>query len=758
MRVKAHRSQGLIILSCIVIALTVAGSGCKTTIPHPTAVTADSKWFASSSLLMSDYELVNKLSASAGLSDDNEISSLYLFKDRGIAGFSSLWNTEEQYYLSNLESGGNLIQTIPLEGLSGLPIMAFHRADLSVCVITEVTDPETWSILFRYTILSEDGKAVIHSGEIEELKNMSVIAMDSDRDGNVFFLLGSRIITLDLSTFRSKSISLSGAIIYDIAYMNGKLYGISENTAALCLLEIDPKTGNASELMSFSSESEFLPKQVIGATSGSEDRIYLMSETSVAEYDPQAGVLTILVQGSQKGLSLLPIEFGFLELGENTFLALGETLSYDPQEGAFESAGLFRIELLDHPNEKSTIRLGIFGIEGTEDLNYLATLFNQNNPDYEVEIVRYGNYEASIGENVSFDDLRRAREDLIGSLLSSAEPADVYYLPLSDTEILAEQNMLSDISGVVGDAISGRSPDYAMNVIDSCRRNGRMDWVAPFFTVSGFLFEENRLLEIQDFSLDGMIEYANTVDIPVVSGPFSLLPMIENQFTNPSEGMDREKLTGLLEMSLESAQADGAALMDQYSLSNFHAYVYAAQRRNDAFTLIGYPDEEQNPPVLSANFVCSISAQSANPEGAAEFIKFMLSPTIQNLSSVFSNEEMPVLLSAFDAQTERIANQYTEKKANSESQIFVHNSEINSVLDQLPKKEEEYLIPLPTDGRWQDSFHRLVLTADGFYVTDESLDLILTEEYINFVNGQKSAEETAKVIYNRVSIYIAEKG
>ncbi|MBN1775496.1 MAG: hypothetical protein JW817_03420 [Clostridiales bacterium] len=756
MRVARQKFPGLTILFCLCIVLTGVLSGCKAA-PQPSAVTADSKWFASSSLLMSDYELVNRLLASAGLKDANDIAGLYLFKDRGTEGFSSVLNTGEQYFLSNHDSAGNVIQTLPLEGLSGLPLAAFRRADSSLCVITEVTDQETWSILIRYHILSEDDKAVISSGEIDELKNMSVNAVDSDQDQNVYFLLGSRIITLDLSTFRSKSIPLSDSGIFDIAYMNGRLYGISEKDGSGHLFEIDPKTGNASELMSFSSESEFLPVQVIGAVSGSESKVYLMSETSVAEYNPQARVLTMLVQGSQKGLSLLPIDFGFLVLFENTFLALGETLNFDPQEGVNESIGLFRIELLDHPTDKSTIRLGLFGMEGTDDLDYLATLFNQNNPDYEIEIVRYGNYEENFGENFSFDDIRRAREDLIASILSSTEPADVYYLPLSDTEILAERNMLSDISDIVDEAISHRSSDYAMNVIESCKREGRMNWFTPFFVVSGFLFDQSRLQEIHDFSLEGMIEYATAADLQPVSGLFSLFPIIEKEFTDPSAETDSQELIDLLEMSLVSAQKDGDPLIDQYSLSNFHAFVYEAQRRDSEFTLIGYPDGEKNPPFLSATFVCSIPAQSGNPEGAAEFIRFMLSPTIQNMSSVFAGEEMPVLLSAFDAQTELIAKQYRDPMTDSETQLFVHNSAITEAMSNMPIQEKEDLIPFPTDDRWQDSFKRLALEAEGLYVEDYSLFLILYEEYSYFFNGQKSAEETAKVIQNRVSVYMAER-
>ncbi len=756
MRFAHQKFHGLTIMFCLCIALTGVLSGCRTA-PQPSAVTADSKWFASSSLLMSDYELVNRLSASAGLQDANDISSLYLFKDRGSEGFSSVWNTEEQYFLSNHDIAGNLIQTLPLEGLSGLPLAAFRRADSSLCVITEVTDPETWSIVIRYNILSEDGKTLISSGEIDELKNMSVNAVDSDQDQNVYFLLGSQIITLDLSTFRSKSIPLSDSGIFDIAYMDGQLYGISEKDSSGHLFEIDPKTGNASELMSFSSESQFLPVQVIGAVSGSESKVYLMSETAVAEYDPQARVLTMLVQGAQKGLSLLPIDFGFIVLFENTFLALGETLNFDPQVGVNESIGLFRIELLDHPTEKSTIRLGLFGMEGTDDLDYLATLFNQNTPNYEIEIVRYGNYEENFGENFSFDDIRRAREDLIASILSSTEPADVYYLPLSDTEILAERNVLSDISDVVDEAISDRSSDYAINVIESCRIKGRMDWVAPFFMVSGFLFDQSRLQEIHDFSLDGMIEYATAADIRPVSGLFSLFPIIEKEFTDPSAETDSQELIDLLEMSLVSAQKDGDPLIDQYSLSNFHAFVYKAQRRDSEFTLIGYPDGEKNPPFLSATFVCSIPAQSGNPEGAAEFIRFMLSPTIQNMSSVFAGEEMPVLLSALDAQTELIAKQYRNPMTDSETQLFVHNSAITGAMSNMPIQEKEDLIPFPTDDRWQDSFKKLVLEAEGFYVEDYSLFLILYEEYRYFINGQKSAEETAKVIQNRVSVYMAER-
>ena len=76
MRVNNHKPQGLIILLYIFIALMGVISGCKATAPQPTVVMAESKWFASSSLLMNDSELINKLSVSAGLEDDNEIAGL----------------------------------------------------------------------------------------------------------------------------------------------------------------------------------------------------------------------------------------------------------------------------------------------------------------------------------------------------------------------------------------------------------------------------------------------------------------------------------------------------------------------------------------------------------------------------------------------------------------------------------------------------------------------------------------------------------
>ena len=64
-----------------------------------------------------------------------------------------------------------------------------------------------------------------------------------------------------------------------------------------------------------------------------------------------------------------------------------------------------------------------------------------------------------------------------------------------------------------------------------------------------------------------------------------------------------------------------------------------------------------------------------------------------------------------------------------------------------PLTQEEY-----------DAFMRLYESCNSIYSYDEAILNIIKEEIEPFFDGQKTAEETARLIQNRVSLYVAEQG
>ena len=68
-------------------------------------------------------------------------------------------------------------------------------------------------------------------------------------------------------------------------------------------------------------------------------------------------------------------------------------------------------------------------------------------------------------------------------------------------------------------------------------------------------------------------------------------------------------------------------------------------------------------------------------------------------------------------------------------------------IDILALTQEEY-----------DLFMRVYENCNSVTAYNQEINNIITEETAAFFDGQKTAEETAKIIQDRVSLYVAEKG
>ena len=71
--------------------------------------------------------------------------------------------------------------------------------------------------------------------------------------------------------------------------------------------------------------------------------------------------------------------------------------------------------------------------------------------------------------------------------------------------------------------------------------------------------------------------------------------------------------------------------------------------------------------------------------------------------------------------------------------------------------EEELFIYALTQEE-VDLFMEIYEACENFYSYDQDITNLISEEAAAFFDGQKTAEETAKLIQDRVSLYVMEKG
>ena len=151
---------------------------------------------------------------------------------------------------------------------------------------------------------------------------------------------------------------------------------------------------------------------------------------------------------------------------------------------------------------------------------------------------------------------------------------------------------------------------------------------------------------------------------------------------------------------------------------------------------MGYPTTSGNGSSFNISGGMAISASCKNPEAAWSFVRTILTEDYQTTNYMW---QFPTNKHSFEAYKEQAMKQeYYEDPETGE---------------QVPQPTMIYEF----DGQQIDI---LALTQEEYdlFMRVYEINNIITEETAAFFDGQKTAEETAKIIQDRVSLYVAEKG
>ena len=233
----------------------------------------------------------------------------------------------------------------------------------------------------------------------------------------------------------------------------------------------------------------------------------------------------------------------------------------------------------------------------------------------------------------------------------------------------------------------------------------------------------------------------------------------------------------------------GKQLLSQQNIYDFNEYrANTYYVLNGAPSFVGYPGSGSR---FSSSYMSgfAVSSKSQFKDAAWDFIKYILSEEYQSENMWFG---LPTNKAVFEkmlaeAKTPTYSGTYEEEKVADGDTVFGNPmysdesypdtsekySDYNKgSTDGQGRKEEpktyswqydyatgeEWNIPVfaMTDAEEQ-ALRALMSGITTFYRSDTSLRGIIDEETQSFFNGQKSAEETAKMIQSRATIYVNEQ-
>ena len=135
-----------------------------------------------------------------------------------------------------------------------------------------------------------------------------------------------------------------------------------------------------------------------------------------------------------------------------------------------------------------------------------------------------------------------------------------------------------------------------------------------------------------------------------------------------------------------------------------------------------------------------ICAVSSKPGEAWDFISFLLSDAVQN--DRLLSPGLPVVSAAMGQRMAELACYYQDDRMS-------YHTSVDGAELKIP--------PRPADGKTLSKIEAMAAQMDTLAQVDGSIMAIVAQESERYYAGQQSAQEAARQIQSRVSIYLAEQ-
>ena len=414
--------------------------------------------------------------------------------------------------------------------------------------------------------------------------------------------------------------------------------------------------------------------------------------------------------------------------------------------------GIFGRTEVPEGSQKQIVVLGTLG-EPEEGLRRQIMAFNQENNRYRITIKQY----------ITHDEELSALSQLNTDILSGKMPDILLLDPEMPLRSYISKGLLADVGKLMEEDEELDSGQFLENVLDAFRVNGTLYYVAPafcvdtlvakqsktgdrtgwnqeeFFTVMAGLTEGTEMVSetsrytyLQDYMRVCGREYVDTDrgTCNFQSENFAEVLRFTATLPEQAERFEQE------ENSYDSRYIEDKALLQPVTIRyvpDLAQQIYGCIGEDIAY--VGYPSESREGSCIR---VCgmsfALSAGSDNLDGAWEFVRTFLTEDFQRDELYGVNgSSLPIRQDIF-AERAQIA-------ATQEGYCF-----INGEFTPVPPMTQEQI----------DKAVDFIKGLHNMAFEDEVIMNIIYEEAESFFHGQRTAEDVAGLIRNRVQLYLSE--
>lgn len=444
---------------------------------------------------------------------------------------------------------------------------------------------------------------------------------------------------------------------------------------------------------------------------------------------------------------------------ENTFYG-----SYYSEDD--DTYGLYKFTKVDPSTvaEKKIITLGGLWIDGNARKNAVA--FNKSSDEYRIVLKDYSS-ESNYAEFTEL--LQTVNNDII-----TGKMPDIMLLDSSlNIQNYLAKGVFAELDSYIDADPDIKREDYLANVLNAVSYDGKMYGLVPSFSVNTIAVKKSIIGDKTRWNIGEFTQFADSIDPDatlmglMTKQDFvsSMMYYCSDDFidkdTNQAK-FDSQEFIDVLKfverypveidynsfddeywMEAETFYRENKAYLLRTGLYNFRDTSNQIQgTMGEPVTYIGYPKEEGSGNSINFDICLAINNKSKNKDAAWAYIrKFMMDDYQESNLYTF-----PIKKSAL------------EKKAKNEMKPLTYTDEDGS---EVEYKDSFYIgnmiieIDPPTQAE-VDQIMEVLESAESLASYNDEIINIIAEEAQGYYNGQKSAEEVAKIIQGRIQIYLNE--
>lgn len=559
-----------------------------------------------------------------------------------------------------------------------------------------------------------------------------------DRNGELIYKIEDTILTGQV--FR----------VNDTVYVSASQ--IESYKPMLCPLD------NAQQNLGTPVDLSSLAGSAQGLSSDGES-FHITSSTGIDSWDPGTNETTPLFSWNNVSF----VSAG--SMNELIVLSADSILCLSTAYGSFTMLEMYLFTKDQTNPDTGKIILTLAGLDISYDVALQTAIiaFNQSSTEYKIipkdyaEDIDYASYSTP-------EEAQAARDEMIRQInleILAGKGPDIiygnYYMPLTAYE---DNGILVDLNTLIEKDSTFNKANYLENIMSLSERDGHLYKMPAEFFTWGLYGPKSIIGDRSGWTVDEFTEMASSLPDSILPLPAVTQSSLLEESLNASLDIYIDKTTGkvnfdvesfyqLLDyaktygfIDLDSAQASGDDpywLMRNDGIALLYNQIYGPLNfieeeayAGESISIVGYPSPDSSGPPCYISSLLAISVQSSHSDAAWEFIKVFLGEDVQE---AVSDDCIPVLKTQFEAQIEKAM------YPSSPEYLMISEIEITAMTEEQAQAYRDFVYGL-----------------DTLAYQDREIMSIILEEVSAYFYDQKSAEDVAALIENRVQTLVDERG